>query len=158
MSSASQPALACPACGYSLRGQSPLEPGQVLRCPECGSVTSIADLAARHLRRQRDLNRLAMMMLVTAALVMLFALLRRSPLTFMHVERPFTAFGFFLGAGVSLLQSAMWDHPPRSTRLIFILGGGAAMAAAAGLSPFLILTAYIWWFAWHLWASKRGYV
>jgi hypothetical protein len=158
MSVISQPALACPACGYSLRGQPPIEPGQILRCPECGSVTSIADLAARHLRRQRDLRRLAMMMLITAALVTLFALLRRSPFMLISVERPFTAFGFFLGAGVSLLQCAMWDHPPRSTRVIFILGGGAAMAAAAGLSPFLILMAYLWWFGWHLWASKRGYV
>ncbi len=156
MSSVAQPTLACPACGYSLRGQPPLGPGQVMRCPECGGGTSIGAIVRDYARRQRDQHRLVWMILITAAFVTLFAILPRPVLP--RVETSFTAFGFFLGAGMSALMSALWDHPPRHLRSIFVLGGGAALAAAVSVTPALVVVAHMWWFVWQAWATKRGYV
>ena len=58
-----QPQLDCPSCGQSLRGLEPLPPALLLRCPECGTVTSITQLAADFTQRQKDIRRLPLLVL-----------------------------------------------------------------------------------------------
>lgn len=76
MDTADQPQLACPSCGQSLRGLEPLGPKQVLRCPECGSITSIMRLAERHVARRRQIRRLIWGVLFLLLVMTLIVLLR----------------------------------------------------------------------------------
>ena len=77
-SEANQPRLLCPSCGQSLRGQAPLAPALLLRCPECGAVTSIPRLAAAHLARRRRLQWLGWAILLGVALVVVWIIAQPS--------------------------------------------------------------------------------
>jgi predicted RNA-binding Zn-ribbon protein involved in translation (DUF1610 family) len=48
----------CPSCGQSLRGLSPMPPALLLRCPECGHVTTVQKIAERHVEHRRSTSHL----------------------------------------------------------------------------------------------------
>ncbi len=71
------PQLDCPACGQSLRGLAPMPPALLLRCPECGHVTSIPQIAQREVAQRRSIKYL--LFWISLLLMMLAAeLFRRS--------------------------------------------------------------------------------
>jgi len=78
MESADHPQLACPSCGHSLRGLEPVGPAQVLRCAECGEVTSIGWLAKSHVEQRRHIRRikwaLTLMFIIMVMVILLKAL------------------------------------------------------------------------------------
>jgi len=51
-----QPNFACPACGQSLRGLAPMPPALLLRCPECGHVTTVQHIARRDVQQRRSIT------------------------------------------------------------------------------------------------------
>ncbi len=52
------PNLACPSCGQSLRGLLPMPPALLLRCPECGHVTTVRHIAQRDVNHRRSITHL----------------------------------------------------------------------------------------------------
>ena len=147
------PRLACPACGYSLRGIEPLGPAQALRCPECGGVTSIGVLAAQHARRRSAQHRLVKMLAIIAAAIGLFAFFRPDP---EHFAVPGArALGLFLGLTITALLSLVWQNPPWLMRSAFIAGGGLVLMFT--IDRFVPLPILAWWLGWHIWAMRRGY-
>ena len=75
MDIANQPQLVCPVCGHNLRGLEPVGPKQVLRCAECGNITSIMRLAEIHLARRRQIHRLMWAVILLLLLMTLVVLL-----------------------------------------------------------------------------------
>jgi len=57
-----------------LRGQEPLPPAFVLRCAECGGVTSIARLAELHVARRRQARRLMIAAIASLILIVILVL------------------------------------------------------------------------------------
>ena len=52
MDGGDQIALECPDCGYNLRGLIAIST-DVVRCPECGKLTSMLSMAQERVRRRR---------------------------------------------------------------------------------------------------------
>ena len=73
MTDLDQPHLNCPICGQSLLGLRPLPPALLLRCPECGHVTSIPQITRRDIAQRRSLKHLllwvSLLLLVLAAVL-----------------------------------------------------------------------------------------
>jgi hypothetical protein len=153
-----QPQLNCPSCGQSLRGLEPLAPGQVLRCPECGGVTSIQAIAANFVRHRAARHRLPATIGVTA----LAAWAVGNLLQFRSAWTASTAFlvlCFVIGATITGWFTILWHKPPVGSRLFAALGGGAIGALTAEcIGAFAAPLAVIAWiFALHRWALARGY-
>lgn len=71
--------LACPSCGQNLRGLAPMPPALLLRCPECGTVTTVRKIAEREVHHRRSLKHL--LLWVSLLLMVLAALLFRRAVT-----------------------------------------------------------------------------
>lgn len=73
MSQSESPNFACPSCGQSLRGLAPMPPALLLRCPECGHVTSVPQITRREVHHKRSMMHLllwvSLLLLVLVALV-----------------------------------------------------------------------------------------
>lgn len=52
------PIPTCPSCGQNLRGLAPLPPALLLRCPECGTVTTVRRIAEREVHHRRSITHL----------------------------------------------------------------------------------------------------
>jgi len=155
-----QPQLNCPSCGQSLRGLEPLPPALLLRCPECGTVTSITQLAADFTQRQKDIRRLPLLVLqslIIAAVVLAVAELLDS--VQLLQDPSVLGFAFLLGAGISGWFTVPWRDAPASARFIAIIGGGVVEVIATmflglrlGCLPMLA-----WCWIVHLHAKQRGF-
>lgn len=58
MTESETPNFACPSCGQNLRGLAPMPPALLLRCPECGHVTTVKHIAQRDVHHRRSITHL----------------------------------------------------------------------------------------------------
>lgn len=153
-----QPQLACPACGHSLRGLEPIGPAQLLRCPECGLVTSIGRIAALFVERQRDRQRLPMTIVLAAGLVAVHGLLARQGDRLPGDMQPALGLMFFIGAAFSAWFTIPWFGPAAGARAIAILGGGMieTLAALQFHMRLAFLPTIAWCIVLHMWSRRRG--
>jgi hypothetical protein len=154
------PQLACPSCGHSLRGLEPLPPALLLRCPECGQVTSISKLAAEYAARQREIRQLPLLALSAGIASIVIPTIAQ---TLIAPQSPFDRsvmiFAMVFSALISGCFTLRWPVAPTWARLAAMISGGAIGAAAVALVGLSLggLLLMGWWWALHRWAQRQGF-
>ena len=153
--------LTCPKCGYSLKGQQP--EGSVLRCPECGRLTSLRFILDDQRRKQRGRRDMLLAVGFGTAVIALAMVLsyraRLEPTSF----RSFDRMGL-IGAivfMVALIMSLRWIGATWRHRLLFALGLAGLVALAlvvrGPLSYILGAAVVAWFIGYHVHALRQGY-
>ena len=147
-----KPTLACPHCGYALRGHAP-DAQHIIRCPECGGMTTLIAIVDEHQRRRKQFDQLLLAIAIVILAMPFLAIVM--PAVDEMLERAARVGVVRLLIGAGLVYLIIWKYRDR-------LGVIACFAATAGAIPLLLAAApparwpllllSLWLGAVHLWA------
>jgi hypothetical protein len=155
--------LRCPSCDYDLHGQQ-IAADDVVRCPECGAVTSLNIIAATLVHRRRRERRVFADLMIALALfaaamllsIVLGDLLPRDEMA-LRARFLFSAMAPTVALPAVLffylLATWAWDHLSRLRRL----GFAVTTVLTILLTPVNIVAFVFvaWLIGFHVWAVRR---
>lgn len=152
--------LACPTCGYDLRGTPPEDPARDdVRCPECGAMTHTAAILSEQHRLAREARNRFALLVGAVVLVFVVTVLWPALSSLAAALSGSMAPAFLLLLGFFYVMSFAFFESPQHFRVLFSIGATVAVLVGLALLPKAtgFPFALIWIAGCAYYARRRGY-